>query len=41
MSKPRIQHSTPAVDDARRPGLFGGLGKTLATGLALYRGWHA
>jgi len=41
MSKSRIVHSSPAVDDPRRPGLFGGLGKTLATGLAMYRGWHA
>jgi hypothetical protein len=24
-----------------RPGLFGGLGKTLATGLTMYRGWHS
>ena len=34
----RVTRSRPAADDARRPGLFGGLGKTLATGLAMYRG---
>jgi len=41
MNQSRIQRSQQAPDDSRRPGLFGGLGKTLATGLAMYRGWHA
>ena len=41
MSTSQVLRSRPTVDDPRRPGLFGGLGRTLATGLAMYRGWHS
>ena len=41
MSKTQTLRSRPAVHDPRRPGLFGGLGQTLATGLTMYRGWHS
>lgn len=41
MNKSRIQRSRPAVDAARRPAAFGALGKTLATGLVMYRGWYS
>jgi hypothetical protein len=41
MSKSQVLRSRPTADEPHRPGLLGGLGKTLATGLALYRGWHS
>jgi len=41
MSKPQVLRSRSTADDSRRPGLLGGLGKTLATGLVMYRGWHS
>ena len=42
MSTSQVLRSTnPTVVDARRPGLFGGLGRTLAAGLVMYRGWHS
>ena len=41
MRTTRVTHSTPAADDARRPGLSEILGKTLATDLAMYRGLHS
>lgn len=28
-------------DDSRLRGLFGGLGIHIASGLAMYRGWHS
>lgn len=37
------QHDIPqhGGDDSRRWGLLGGLGLHIASGLAMYRGWHS
>ena len=41
MNKSQHNVRQPGGDDSRRPGLFGGLGIHIASGLAMYRGWHS
>jgi hypothetical protein len=41
MNRSRHNDRQQGGDDSRRPGLLGGLGIHLVTGLAMYRGWHS